>query len=150
MCGIPSRGLFQNEGDDWEGSCAHGICGNGGARNAGRTEEAGWPGGVWQFKSATSAEGADCGRREQRCRNVRACRRCSAGRSHAVALPTTAPAEPLLCLRAKPLLFLSVTGFLASSHLQVMLSFLPPPCLFCCLSKASLPLRFSLGRLFLR
>ena len=41
MCGIPSRGLFQNEDDGWEGSCTHGICGKASARNVGRAEEAG-------------------------------------------------------------------------------------------------------------
>ena len=43
MCGIPSRGLFQNGGDGWDESCGHGICGRIGARNAGRVEEVGGP-----------------------------------------------------------------------------------------------------------
>ena len=35
MCDIPSRGLFQNGVGGWEESCGHGICGRGGAGNAG-------------------------------------------------------------------------------------------------------------------
>ena len=41
MCGIPSRGLFQNGGDACDKSCGHAICDRAGVQNAGRAEEAG-------------------------------------------------------------------------------------------------------------
>ena len=55
MCGIPSRGLFQNGRDGWKESCSQGICGTPGARNAGRAEEAE---GLVGFGTTEAAEAA--------------------------------------------------------------------------------------------
>ena len=41
MCGIPSRGLFQNRDDACDESCSNVVCSRVGAQNAGRAEEAG-------------------------------------------------------------------------------------------------------------
>ena len=65
MCGIPSRGLFQNGGDGWDKSYGHGICGRTGARNAERAEEAEGPvgfgvGEVAEAPRSSNERGGNC------------------------------------------------------------------------------------------
>ena len=107
------------------------------------------PGGVRRLRSAVGANAGDWAKRELVSVDVWALGRASQGQRRATAPPAIGVTKSLLRLRAESVFFLRTSDFLASSHLQLVLRFLPPPCLLRRLSKISLSLRFSLDRLLI-